>query len=43
MLQAPDAMAADADRLIGELASQTANPPITAQPPVIGRPLTTRG
>ena len=43
VLQAPDAMAADADRLIGELASQTANPPITAQPPVIGRPLTTRG
>jgi hypothetical protein len=43
VLQAPDAMAADADRLIGELAAQTANPPITAQPPVIGRPLTTRG
>jgi hypothetical protein len=36
-------MAADADRLIGELAAQTANPPIAAQPPVIGRPLTTRG
>src|SRR5581483_7171601 len=43
VLQAPDGMAADADRLISELAAQTANPPITAQPPVIGRPLTTRG
>jgi len=27
----------DADRLIGELAAQTANPPAAAQPPVIGR------
>ena len=26
VLQAPDRMAADADRLIGELAAQTANP-----------------
>jgi len=43
VLQAPDNMAADADRLIGELAAQTANPPVAAQPPVIGRPLTTRG
>ena len=43
VLQAPDPMAADADRLIGELAAQTANPPIAVQPPVIGRPLTTRG
>jgi hypothetical protein len=43
VLQAPDGMAADADRLIGELAAQTANPPVAAQPPVIGRPLTTRG
>ena len=43
VLQAPDGMAADADRLIGELAAQTANPPIAAQPPVIGRPVTTRG
>ncbi len=42
VLQAPDPMAADADRLIGELASQTANPPVAAQP-VIGQPLTTRG
>jgi hypothetical protein len=43
VLQAPDGMAADADRLIGELAAQTANPPIAAQPSVIGRPVTTRG
>ncbi|WP_024512486.1 hypothetical protein [Bradyrhizobium sp. ARR65] len=43
VLQAPDPMAADADRLIGELAAQTANPPVAASPPVIGRPLTTRG
>src|SRR5215472_14992084 len=43
VLQAPDNMAADADRLIGELAAQTANPPVVAQPPVITRPLTTRG
>lgn len=42
VLQAPDPMAADADRLIGELASQTANPPVAARP-VIERPLTTRG
>jgi hypothetical protein len=43
VLQAPDNIAADADRLIGELAAQTANPPVIAQPPVIARPLTTRG
>lgn len=42
VLQAPDGMAADADRLIGELASQTANPPVAARP-LIQRPLTTRG
>jgi hypothetical protein len=41
-IQAPDGMAADADRLIGELAAQTANPPV-AVAPVIGQPLTTRG
>jgi hypothetical protein len=41
-IQAPDGMAADADRLIGELAAQTANPPV-ATAPVIGRALTTRG
>ena len=28
VIQAPDAIAADADRLIGELAAQTANPPV---------------
>jgi hypothetical protein len=43
VLQAPDNLAADADRLIGELAAQTANPPVVAQPPVIAPPLTTRG
>jgi hypothetical protein len=42
VLQAPDAMAAEADRLIGELAAQTANPPIQARP-VIERPVTTKG
>src|SRR5580704_11264090 len=42
VLQAPDDMAAEADRLIGELAAQTANPPVAAQP-VIGHALTTRG
>lgn len=43
VIQAPDNIAADADRLIGELAAQTANPPVAAQPPVIGRALTTKG
>ncbi len=42
VLQAPDNLASDADRLIGELAAQTANPPVAARP-VIERPLTTRG
>jgi hypothetical protein len=42
VIQAPDGMAADADRLIGELAAQTANPPVAALP-AIGRALTTRG
>jgi len=42
VLQAPDSMAADADRLIGELAAQTANPPVAARP-LIERPLSTRG
>jgi hypothetical protein len=42
VLQAPDNIAADADRLIGELAAQTANPPVAARP-VIERPLSTRG
>ncbi|CCD94728.1 conserved exported hypothetical protein [Bradyrhizobium sp. ORS 375] len=42
VLQAPDGLAADADRLINELAAQTANPPVAARP-LIERPLTTRG
>jgi hypothetical protein len=42
VLQAPDPMAADADRLIGELAAQTANPPVAARP-LIQKPLSTRG
>ncbi len=42
VLQAPDSLAADADRLISELAAQTANPPVAARP-VVERPLTTRG
>jgi hypothetical protein len=42
VIQAPDGMAAEADRLIGELAVQTANPPVAVQP-VIGHALTTRG
>jgi hypothetical protein len=35
-------MAADADRLISELAAQTAHPPVAAQP-AIGHALSTRG
>jgi hypothetical protein len=42
VLQAPDTMAADADRLIGELAAQTANPPVAAQP-MMGRTVSVRG
>jgi hypothetical protein len=42
VLQAPDNMAAEADRLIGELAAQTANPPVAAQP-VIGHAVSVRG
>ena len=42
VIQAPDGMAADADRLIGELAAQTANPPIAAQPPY-GRAVVSKG
>jgi len=42
VIHAPDNMAADADRLIGELAAQTANPPVAAQP-VIGQAVSTRG
>ena len=42
VIQAPDGIAAEADRLIAELAAQTANPPLAARP-VIGRALSTRG
>jgi hypothetical protein len=42
VIQAPDNIAADADRLIGELAAQTANPPVAAQP-VIGHAISVRG
>ena len=42
VLQAPDNIAGEADRLINELAAQTANPPVAARP-VIERPLTRRG
>ncbi|WP_027550482.1 hypothetical protein [Bradyrhizobium sp. Cp5.3] len=42
VIQAPDPMAADADRLIGELAAQTAHPPVAAQPPY-GRSVSVRG
>ncbi|MGA2288493.1 hypothetical protein [Bradyrhizobium sp.] len=42
VIAAPDNMAADADRLINELAAQTANPPVSAQP-VIGHAVSVRG
>ncbi|KJC41288.1 hypothetical protein [Bradyrhizobium sp. LTSP857] len=42
VIQAPDNMAADADRLIGELASQTTNPPVAAQP-LYQRPVISKG
>jgi hypothetical protein len=42
VVQAPDNMAADADRLIGQLAVLTANPPVAAAP-VIGHAVRTRG
>src|SRR6202012_1092665 len=41
VLQAPDNIAAEADRLIGELAALTANPPIVPQP-IAGHPLSSR-
>jgi hypothetical protein len=37
-IQAPDSMASDADRLIGELAAQTANPPVAARPVIDAAP-----
>jgi hypothetical protein len=42
VIQAPDNMAAEADRLINELAAQTANPPVAAQP-MIGHVVSVRG
>lgn len=42
VIHAPDGIAADADRLIKELAALAANPPLTAQP-VIGRAVTVKG
>jgi hypothetical protein len=42
VLQAPDNTAADADRLIAELAAQTANPPLVTSP-VSGRALRVSG
>jgi hypothetical protein len=42
VIQGPDNMAADADRLIGELAAQTTRPPIAAQPG-IGHAVSVRG
>ena len=42
VIHGPDSIAADADRLIGELAAQTANPPVAAQP-VIGHAVAVRG
>lgn len=42
VVQAPDNMAAEADRLITELAAQTSNPPVAAQP-VIGHAISVRG
>jgi hypothetical protein len=42
VIQAPDGAAAEADRVINQLAAQTANPPVVVQP-VIGHPITTRG
>lgn len=42
VIQAPDGMAADADRLIGELAAQTTNPPVASQP-AYGRAVVSKG
>ena len=42
VIQAPDSMAADADRLIGELAAQTTHPPVAAQP-VYDRAVVSKG
>jgi hypothetical protein len=42
VIQAPDALAADADRLIGELAAKTANPPVVSGP-AVGRAVVSKG
>jgi hypothetical protein len=42
VIQAPDNIAADADRLIGELAAQTANPPAMSAP-VVGHAVVSKG
>lgn len=42
VIQAPDGMAADADRLIGELAAQTTNPPVQSLP-AYGRAVVSKG
>src|SRR5438309_8693500 len=42
VIQAPDNIAAEADRLIGELAAQTANPPVVSAP-VVGRAAVSKG
>jgi hypothetical protein len=42
VIQAPDNVAADTDRLINELAKLSANPPVTAQP-VVGHAISSRG
>lgn len=42
VIQAPDNIAADADRLIGELAALSANPPVASQP-VLGRAVVVKG
>jgi len=42
VIMAPDSMAAEADRLINELAAQTAHPPVAAQP-LIGHAVSVRG
>jgi hypothetical protein len=42
VIQAPDNIAADADRLINELAAQTANPPVVTAP-LVGRAVVSKG
>ncbi len=42
VIQAPDNVAAEADRLIGALAAQAAHPPVVVQP-IVAHPLATKG